>query len=686
MSKLLRLILPALLILSLSVALVACGGDTGSDNSSTPASSSQQTTSSKGEDSTTSEEESQVEDKESLVVAPLPEGVEGSAAYTVKVRYGDGEEVEVPCYKAKVGKESISYEGEGEIATDEMAFCYFESDFSKSVYVNVTPSADFEKCVIRPVASGIQFTESDGSITFELKKAAKLSVEFDDEIYTNLFIYADNLQTEEFDEDDENVIYYGPGVHNAGQINLTTGKTLYLAPGAVVYGNVVAENAENIAIKGRGILCGSKLSHRMDADRTMLCTINNSKNVTIDGVIFLDSPTWTLRLYVCEDVTMNNIKQICWYYNSDGIDVCSGKNVTITNCFLRNYDDNISIKAFESKDNSNIKVSDCILWADCAHNMLVGPEAQAADYETQYTGISFKNITVLEQNEKSDFYKGVMAITCTDNAVFSGISWDNIKIERMSNGAVINFRFSDDYGTYTGKSISGVVVKNVTCNAVPARGDSILGLEDSFITDVSISNYVVNGKKITFEDHNFTGDFGYISALIIDGDERRVTSGIEQLGKPPYVKVEAGAQGNGTVKATLSPELFEAGKTYTITAIAKFDNIDNSVGQAGVGLGFVNYYIFDTADNLMSFSDFANSTSGSVGWRKYTATFTVPEGHGKITVAIGLWEAGGIVSCSEVELLDSDGNIVFFEDFSYGIDEVWVEEGDPKSVEVITEE
>lgn len=279
-----------------------------------------------------------------------------------------------------------------------------------------------------------------------------------------------------------------------------------------------------------------------------------------------------------------------------------------------------------------------------------------------------------------------MAITCTDNAVFSGISWDNIKIERMSNGAVINFRFSDDYGTYTGKSISGVVVKNVTCNAVPARGDSILGLEDSFITDVLISNYVVNGKKITFEDHNFTGDFGYISALIIDGDERRVTSGIEQLGKPPYVKVEAGAQGNGTVKATLSPELFEAGKTYTITAIAKFDNIDNSVGQAGVGLGFVNYYIFDTADNLMSFSDFANSTSGSVGWRKYTATFTVPEGHGKITVAIGLWEAGGIVSCSEVELLDSDGNIVFFEDFSYGIDEVWVEEGDPKSVEVITEE
>ena len=687
MGKLLKLILPAMLCVALSLALIARGGGKKDEESSQAASSADNQ--SKAESSDTTSEASQPDETVHLAVADMPEGIEPSAAYTVTVKYGeDGEETAVPCYQAKVGKESVSYEGEGEITTDIMAFCYFESDFLEKVIITVTPSGEFENCVIRPLARNISFEEKDGSVTFELNKAAKLSVEFDDKIYTNLFIYADDLQTEEIKEGDTGVIYYGPGVHNAGQITLTSGQTLYLAPGAFVYGNVVAENAEDIAIKGRGILCGSQLTHRMDGTRTMLCTINNCSNVVINGVIFLDSPTWTLRLYCSDNVEVNNLKEICWYFNSDGIDVCSGNNIQIKNCFLRNYDDNVSIKAYESKDSTNIKVTDCVFWADCAHNMLVGPEAKEADYENKYSEITFRNITVLEQNEKSDFYKGVMAITCADNAVFDKITWDSIKIERMSNGAVINFRFSDDYGTYMGKSISGVSIINVNCAATPARGDSILGLAENPIHDISITNYVVNGKKISLNDHNFTGDFGYIDALNIDGDERRVTNTFEELGNPPYVKIEAAAQGTGTLQFTLNPEIFEDGKTYTITTVAKFQDIDASVGALpSAGLGFVNYYVYKPDGSLDFFKDFAQCTAGSVDWRRYTDSFEIPANHGVVTISIGLWEATGFVYCSEIELKDSSGNIVLYEDFYFGIDGgEWKVTSEAKSIEVITEE
>ncbi|MDD4124585.1 MAG: glycosyl hydrolase family 28 protein [Eubacteriales bacterium] len=686
MGKMIRLVLSVILIIAVSLTLFACGK--GDSENSQPVSSEEQQSE---DEKSTGSEESEMEESNGLSVAPLPEGAVESTNYTVTVKYGtNGTEIAVPCYPAKVGMESVSYTGAGEIKNDTMSFCCFESDFDETVYITVTPLKGFENCVIRPLAESIAFTEKDGSITFALNSAIKISVEFDDEIYTNLFIYADRFETEAFTENDTNVIYYGPGVHHAGKITLSSDQTLYIAPGALVYGYVVCTDAENVAIRGRGILSGGELTHRMDSDRYMLCTFDNCKNVTVDGVVFLDSPTWTLRTYCCDDVVINNLKEICWYYNSDGLDICGCENVTITDCFLRNYDDNISIKSFESKDSVNITVSDCVFWADCAHNMLVGPEARAAEYENRFTDITFKNITVLEQNQKADFYKGVMAITCADNAVFDKITWENIIIERMSNGAVINFRYSDDYATYYGKSIGGVTIKNVSCDCVPARGDSIIGLKNNPIADITIINYTLNGKLITFEENNFTGELGYVDSLKIDGDERKIVTGIEQPKQVyvPYLKIISADGGNGSLQASFASGQFEAGKTYTIKAAAKFEDIDQSVGaDANQGLGFVNCYIYKSDGTLDAFYDFAKCNYGDADWKSYNTSFTIPQNPGAVTVSIGFWEASGIVSCSEIEILDPNGEVIFFEDFSEGFDaSVWKETYKPKSVEIITEE
>ena len=57
----------------------------------------------------------------------------------------------------------------------------------------------------------------------------------------------------------DNVIVYGAGVHDVGTVTLQSGQTAYLAAGAVVRGQFVADGAEKISIMGQGIIDGSTL-------------------------------------------------------------------------------------------------------------------------------------------------------------------------------------------------------------------------------------------------------------------------------------------------------------------------------------------------------------------------------------------------------------------------------------------
>lgn len=57
---------------------------------------------------------------------------------------------------------------------------------------------------------------------------------------------------------DENILYYGPGVHEIGLVELHSNQTVILDAAAVVYGGFVAYGADNITITGTGVLDGSK--------------------------------------------------------------------------------------------------------------------------------------------------------------------------------------------------------------------------------------------------------------------------------------------------------------------------------------------------------------------------------------------------------------------------------------------
>jgi len=407
----------------------------------------------------------------------------------------------------------------------DMGFAMFTDAFAAPLKVRVTRRAGtFSKVEIRPLSYGIvPNVQTPNSVEFELDDPAqKVSVEFDGNRMENLFILPDLPDTAI--PMGANVTYFGPGVHNAGVIRIAneSGRILYLDEGAVVLGRIEAENAANLTIRGRGVFCSSQEDH--GAGRRPQMEFRNCDNLKIEGILLRDTPNWTLKIVGSTGVHIDNIKEIGWIMNSDGMDFICCRDVLVENTFQRNYDDNVTIKAFNATpeyiashtnaDGSysdgaiwmvaglrdfevcNYEIRNCVFWADKAHNMLVGPEAR---------GIAFRNIRfhdniVLENRQDDGIYPGAMAVMIADDGTFEDISFENIIVEDIDGGKVFCAHFTNAWafdGLY-GQWARNITLRNIAYTGTRATPSWIRGRNDAQSIDgVTIGNFTVNGAPVT---------------------------------------------------------------------------------------------------------------------------------------------------------------------------------------------
>ena len=407
----------------------------------------------------------------------------------------------------------------------DMGFAMFTDAFAAPLKVRVTRRAGtFSKVEIRPLSYGIvPNVQTPNSVEFELgDPAQKVSVEFDGNRMENLFILPDLPDTAI--PTGANVTYFGPGVHNAGVIRIAneSGRILYLDEGAVVLGRIEAENAANLTIRGRGVFCSSQEDH--GAGRRPQMEFRNCDNLKIEGILLRDTPNWTLKIVGSTGVHIDNIKEIGWIMNSDGMDFICCRDVLVENTFQRNYDDNVTIKAFNATpeyiashtntDGSysdgaiwmvaglrdfevcNYEIRNCVFWADKAHNMLVGPEAR---------GIAFRNIRfhdniVLENRQDDGIYPGAMAVMIADNGTFEDIAFENIIVEDIDGGKVFCAHFTNAWafdGLY-GQWARNITLRNIAYTGTRATPSWIRGRSDAQSIDgVTIGNFTVNGAPVT---------------------------------------------------------------------------------------------------------------------------------------------------------------------------------------------
>ena len=186
------------------------------------------------------------------------------------------------------------------------------------------------------------------------------------------------------------------GIHRCGTLYLRSGVELHLEEGAVIEGGsrpedyadaipedmvyrygdsattptvtrkalIFAENAENVAITGKGTIHidGPAFFDQTSSlwglwwakppqPRPRTIVMRGCRGIRIEGVTFKDCPLWTMWLRLCEDIDISGIAIDCEQkmINSDGIDFDGCRRVRVRDSRFKTGDDCLVLRAIRDQ-------------------------------------------------------------------------------------------------------------------------------------------------------------------------------------------------------------------------------------------------------------------------------------------------------------------------------------------------
>jgi hypothetical protein len=374
---------------------------------------------------------------------------------------------------------------------DTAAFATF--DMLRPVKVTVTCKEPITSAKILPTSFRIVPEIQGRSVTMTFDRPRPVTVEINGNWVQSLHLFANPPEATAPRPDDPNVIYFGPGVHEVSGLKVGDGKTVYLAPGAVVKGTaggrdpVFALEGNNIVLRGRGILDGGRCPTH---SRNLLLV--RGKNITVEGIILRDSSTWNIPIRQSDRVTVRNVKLLGYRANSDGIDICNSRDVNIEGCFLRTLDDLIVVKADMGQGQTRrIVAKDCVLWNEVAHALSVG-----AEIRENVDDVLFTNCDVIHDKGR----EWTLRVFHCDSARVSNVRFENIRIEesqKLISLWIGKFIWTRD--TERGH-IRGVTFKNIRATAVPLRVELVGFDETHLVEDLLFQDVVINGMPLVQAD------------------------------------------------------------------------------------------------------------------------------------------------------------------------------------------
>lgn len=420
----------------------------------------------------------------SLVAYPAPEGVDLNDDFTVQVRQDGGEWKTLPSYLVKVDEVRDTKH-----CVEDASMAIF--DFSGKVDVKaVYNKGKVNTARVRPLSYDIPCRVEGNAVCFELTRPCNVSVEVNGDIFHNLHLFANPLETDVPDKNDPDVLYYGPGLHTPenGELKVPSGKTVYLAGGAVLAGRVIMEGVRNVKLRGRGVI-----DYKVKGG----IRIANSRNVLVEGVVTTQCATGG-----SDGVTIRNVKSISYYGWGDGMNVFASNNVLFDGVFCRNSDDCTTVYGtrlgFEGGCR-HITMQNSTLWADVAHPIFIGIHGNSKEQEI-LEDLNYVNIDILDHKEKQLNYQGCMAINAGDNNLIRNVRFENIRVEDFRQGQLVNLRifYNKKYCTAPGRGIENVLFKDISYTGDRAEVSVIEGYnEERKIKDIRFENLRVNGQLIT---------------------------------------------------------------------------------------------------------------------------------------------------------------------------------------------
>lgn len=384
---------------------------------------------------------------------------------------------------------------EGKHRQSEISYAMF--DFSGDVFVRVVcKNKQFKTVKIRPAYRGvIANRQNDSTLQFMLFQPENLSIEFDGDLTNNLLLFTSKpvqSSTEarkEARRQGRDFVYYPPGYYDqADTIYLKSNTTLYLAGGSYFKGTFAIDDAENVSILGRGI---ARPPRGYEG-----CHVYRSKNVLIDGLILNTCPVGG-----SDGVMLHNVKSISHPAWGDGLNVFASSNVTYDRVFCRNSDDCTTAyatrKGFSGSVN-NVCMKNSTLWADVAHPIFIGIHGDARQMDS-IVNLRYENIDILCQAEPQLDYQGCLAINCGDNNLVRNVIFDNIRIEGVLQGSILQVKvgYNQKYCAAPGRGVENILFRSIRYYGPEPNMSLILGYnEQRLVKNITFEGLKINGRAI----------------------------------------------------------------------------------------------------------------------------------------------------------------------------------------------
>ncbi len=232
-------------------------------------------------------------------------------------------------------------------------------------------------------------------------------------------------------------------------------------------------------------------------NRPFLIRLVSCKKVLIEKITLQKPAMWMQQYLNCDFVTFRDVNIYSHGSpNNDLIDIDGSQNVIISGCYGDSDDDGITLKSTTGRPVQNIAISDCII--RCRTNAIkAGTESSGGFKDITITNCIIKPSQVdTGYSGRSEGFAGI-ALEIVDGGSLDRVTISNITIEDMA--APIFLRLGNrarpyrpnqskaPIGTFKNVKISNIIAANAGRN-----GCSILGIENHYIENVSISNVYIN--------------------------------------------------------------------------------------------------------------------------------------------------------------------------------------------------
>lgn len=322
------------------------------------------------------------------------------------------------------------------------------------------------------------------------------------------------------------IVVIPPGRYRTGTIFMRSGVHLYLDEGAILEasGNpsdypmdagksengvsselihtrlILFDNVKGSSIYGKGEIDGGRTGNQTSVKGILpnLIRIRNSEYIRIEGVTLKRANGWSTHILYSHFVTVDNVTS--FGNGSDGIDIDSSQDVTVSNSLFSSYDDAFVIKSTAQRYGSprnvdRILAKNILLWT-VKSGLKIGTETHAEYMQ----GMAFENINIAGSGR-------ALVIYLKDGSTVQNINYKNIEIENSS--VLVDWAIEARGGQGCIKDICLTNIK-----ADKRKKMSLQGLnKDHQINNIFIDNFVCGNNPVVNIDPKLDNINDYVGNI-----------------------------------------------------------------------------------------------------------------------------------------------------------------------------